>query len=183
MTLVLTTYSAFKGYSWSSVPPGISPWKLNQFYRLITAAQGNFRNARVFDAGVVSDGKTVAVFTRRNIEGWDSENRASDYAALAFFPVNEAAAVDLVELLQDDFFQTPTRQPPATLEYTGPASATMPPSAEASLRERGEYLLCNPRATGDLIARLGNRSPRWICLFKTDNILKIECNNWKQQFG
>jgi len=178
MTLETSVYSAFRGYGWSAVPKGLSVRRLNQLYRFVSATRGNFPNPTSVDIGLVSDGKTVAVFSVQNVRKWDAEKRACDYAALAFFPIEDAARIDFADLIKADFFWTPTHKPPSTIDYKGPVSEKAPLTARGDLQAKNAYLLTDLRAVGDLIAQYGPRSARWVCLLKDGNTLSIECNSW-----
>jgi len=183
MRLETTTYSASNGYTWSSIPCSMSIRKLNQFYRMISSARGAFPDPRITEIGLVSDGTVAACFTIQNIEGWDSEKRASDYAAFAFFRADEAQQIDFLHLVSNEFFWSPTHTPPTTMEYDGPVSAIAPKSAFRHLQVTRKYLLRNPRCIGAILQELREHSTRWVCLMKTENILKIECNNWTKSKG
>jgi len=178
MTLPTAVYTADRGYSWSNAVEGVPEAKLNQLYRFISDARGDFPNPCAVEVGLVSDGATAAVFTIQNIDGWDSENRASDYAVFAFFPVQRAAEIDFIDLLNHDFFWTPSHTPQDTLDYTGGPSERVSPLSIRNLVTSHVCLLRNPRAIGDVIARYGAKSSRWVCLMKSESILKIECNSW-----
>jgi len=178
MTLETSVYSAYRGYSWSSVPSGIPLCKLNQLYRFISVARGDFPDPLSVEVGLVSDGTTAAAFTIQNVEKWDSEKRNCDYAAFAFFPVELGAKIDFIDLLNNDFFWTPSRTPATTLDYVGKASSAVPPSTICLLQERNNYLLNDPHAIGFILAKCGGRSSRWVCRMGAENILRIECNSW-----
>jgi len=183
MELALTTYSAYRGYSWSSVPAFVSTKTLNRLYRFLSNARGIFTDPSSVDIGFVSDGKYVAVFSIQSVEGWDAEKRASDYAAFAVFTVEDAAQIDFVDLINHDFFWTPSHHPSTTLDYKGNVSAKAPSAAKDALQSANTYLLKNPRAVGDLIAQFGHLSSRWVCMLKAENILSIECNSWALEKG
>jgi len=176
MTLPTTTYSAFRGYGWSPVPSGHSVRELDALYRFISDARGDFPNPLSVEVGLVSDGKTAAAFTIQNVDRWDAEQRASDYGAFALFPVGLADGIDIVELLNHDFFWTPSRTPKPTLDYRGPTSARAPLAALAQLETDGTCLLRDPRSLGAVIRSHGSRGTRWVCLMKPDNTLKVECD-------
>lgn len=176
MRLDTTTYSASHGYVWSSVPACASLRKLNQLFRYISSARGDFPDTDTVDAGLVSDGSVVAAFTLQNVDNWDCEKRASDYAALALFTIEQAANIDFVELLGNPFFWTPSHQPKSSLVYAGPPSAEPPAVATRRLQKEHQYLLREPRAIGALLARCAQKSSRWICLMKAENALNVECN-------
>jgi len=178
MILPTVVYTANRGYAWSNAVEGVPEAKLNQLYRFISTARGDFPNPWVVEAGLVSDGAVAAVFTIQNIDNWDSENRSSDYAAFAFFPVAKAADIDFIDLLNNDFFWTPSRTPQTSLDYLGKQSEKAPPLSSQSLETSHVCLLRNPRAVGDILAQHGHRSGRWVCLMKAENTLKIECNSW-----
>jgi len=177
MLLETTTYSALHGYSWSSVPTCATLSKLDQLYRMISAARGDFPDPLNVEIGLVSDGMIAAAFTIQNVEHWDSESRASDYAAFALFPVDQAAEIDLVDLLNNDFFWTPSRKPADSLEYSGKTAANVSQQAVEHLLINRRTFLRNPRAIGSLLAACGKKSSRWVCLMKGETLLKVECNS------
>jgi len=179
ITLETSTYSAFRGYAWSNVPAGTDHEQLDRFYRQIADARGDFPDPTCVDLGFVSDGKIAAVFTIQNVDKWDAEKRSSDYAAFAFFPTRDAWQIDIVELLNNDFFWTPTHEPPASITYEGPGATSICPIVPTNLERKHEYPLRDPRSLGSLLAKYGGCSDRWVGLMKAENILKIECNHWK----
>jgi len=178
MTLPTSVYTANRGYSWSSAPEGIPTSRLDLLHRYISNVRGDFPDPLSVEVGVVSDGKIAAAFTIQNVDGWDSEHRACDYAAFAFFPVGEAANIDFIDLVNNDFFWTPSREPLTSIDYTGGPSQKVSQQDVLHLAMHRECLLKNPRAVGDLFFRYGNRSAQWVCLMKAENILKIICNSW-----
>jgi len=175
MTLEATTYSASRGYSWSSVPTGMTSRSLDGFFKRAADARGAFADPSCIVIGLVSDGRIAAAFSVQNVKEWDAENRASDYAAFVFFPVADAAQIDFVELVRHDFFWMPVREPPTSLEYDGPASAEVPVTAASPSGSQQEYLLHNPRALGAMIAKYCTRNSQWSCVMKSENIVRIEC--------
>jgi len=179
MTLPVSVYTANRGYSWSNATEAIPASRLDRLYRYISAVRGDFPDPLSVEVGVVSDGKIVAAFTIQNVARWDSEQRSSDYAAFAFFTLEQAKDVDFVELLNNDFFWTPTRKPPTTLVYSGVPSEPAPSLDVRSLAADGVCLLRNPRTAGSFFARYGARSSHWVGLLKAENILRIQCSGWK----
>jgi len=179
MTLATSVYTAFRGYGWSSVPPGLSLHKLDQLHGFVSAARGDFPDPLSVEVGLVSDGQTVAAFTIQNVDQWDSEKRSSEYAAFAFFSTEQAADIDFIALLNNDFFWTPTRETPMSLEYSGSPSEPVSSLEMRNLVTNHVCLLRNPRTVGSFFSRYGTRSSHWVCLLKAENILKIECADWK----
>ena len=92
--LATTTYSAFRGYSWSHMPPGTDEAELDLLRRLASEERGDFPDPTDISRGLVSDGRIAAVYSIRTVAGWDSEGRASEYAALALMPVEDDEEAD-----------------------------------------------------------------------------------------
>ena len=72
--LATTTHSAFRGYAWSHLPPGINEAELDGLRRLASEERGDFPEPADISRGLVSDGRIAACYSIRTVTGWDSEN-------------------------------------------------------------------------------------------------------------
>jgi len=178
MKLSSAIYTAYRGYAWSNEVDGVSKGALDRLYRFISEARGAFPDPLTVEVGLVSDGKTVGAFTIQNVDKWDSEGRACDYAPFVFFPVGQASGIDFIDLLNNDFFWTPSRKPQNAFEYVGGPSEKVVPMSVRSLLTTHQCLLANPRCIGDLLARYGARSARWVCRMREGNVMTVECDRW-----
>ena len=178
--LATTTYSAFRGYAWSHLPPGINEAELDGLRRLASEERGDFPEPTDIARGLVSDGRIVAVYTIRTVAGWDSEGRASEYTALALMPIEDAGLIDLAALLSHPFFTTPSHEPPTTIGYLGPQSATPPTDAAGRLLCRHRIDNFNPHAAGALLANYGKNSSKWAVRLGTSGTATVECGEWRK---
>jgi len=173
VTIFTAVYTANRGYAWSNIPPGMTNERLANFLRLINSARGDFPDPLSMTIGFVSDGKTAAIFTIQNVEKWDAEQRSADYGAFAFFENRDAGKVDLVEMLNRDFFWMPSKSPITELEYLGASSATMPIADILKLNAVGSNQL-NPHAIGDLLAKTCERCSSLIGILNNE-IMTVKC--------
>ena len=178
--LATTTYSAFRGYSWSHMPPSTDEAELDLLRRLASEERGDFPDPTDISRGLVSDGRIAAVYSIRTVAGWDSEGRASEYAALALMPVEDAGRIDLVALLSYHFFALPSHEPPTTIEYSGPQSATPPTDAAGRLLCRHKIDSFDPHAAGALLATYGKNSTKWVVRLCADETATVECGEWRK---
>ena len=178
--LATTTYSAFRGYAWSHTPPGLSEAELDALHRLASEGRGDFPEPTDISLGLVSDGRVAAAYSIRTVAGWDSEGRASEYAAFALMPVEDAVRIDLVALLSHPFFALPSHEPPTTIEYSGPQSATPPTDAAGRLLCRHRIDNFNPHAAGALLANCGKNSSKWAVRLGTSETATVECGEWRK---
>ena len=178
--LATTTHSAFRGYAWSHLPPGINEAELDGLRRLASEERGDFPEPTDIARGLVSDGRIVAVYTIRTVAGWDSEGRASEYTALALMPIEDAGLIDLAALLSHPFFTTPSHEPPTTIGYLGPQSATPPTDAAGRLLCRHRIDNFNPHAAGALLANYGKNSSKWAVRLGTSGTATVECGEWRK---
>ena len=178
--LATTTYSAFRGYAWSHLPPGINEAELDGLRRLASEERGDFPEPADISRGLVSDGRIAACYSIRTVTGWDSEGRASEYAALALMPVEDAGSIDLVALLSHPFFALPSHEPPTTIEYSGPQSATPPTDAAGRLLCRHKIDSFDTHAAGALLATYGKNSTKWAVRLCADGTATVECGEWRK---
>jgi len=178
--IATTTYSAFRGYAWSHTPPGMSEAELDGLRRLASEDRGDFPEPTDIALGLVSDGRYVAAYSIRTVADWDSEGRASEYTAFALMSLKDAGRVDLVALLSCPFFALPTHEPPTSIEYSGPQSATPTTDAAGRLLCRRRIENFNPRAAGALLAAYGKNSARWAVRLGDDGTATVVCGEWKK---
>ena len=179
-TLATTTHSAFRGYAWSHLPSDISEAELDGLRRLASEGRGDFPEPTDIARGLVSDGRIAAVYSIRTVAGWDSEGRASEYAAFALMPIEDAGRIDLVALLTHPFFALPSHEPPTTIEYSGPQSATPPTDAAGRLLCRRKIDSFDPHAAGALLAAYGKSSAKWAVRLCDDGTATVECGEWRK---
>lgn len=175
MNLPTAVYTANRGYAWSNVPEGISTAKLNEFCRMISSGLGEFGECQQIESGLVSDGKIAAAFTKQRVERWDAEGRSADYVALALFPIERSGDIDVLELLNHDFFWTPERTPRASVEYVGPAAEKPPVLALIQLLRESRCTLESPRSLGAILANCGDRSAWWKCRTTPEGKMDVTC--------
>jgi len=174
MKLPTAVYTAHTGYAWSNVPQGVSAADLDVFMRMISVARGDFPDPMNVATGIVSSRHVTAGFTIQNVPDWDANGRAADYAAFVFFPTVVARLIDFVELVNTDFFWTPTRTPTAYVDYTGPEAAPVPEGfIDRLLRNSDHCTLADPRAIGSILTAYGMQRPGWTCLMQPDGTLDI----------
>ena len=178
--LATTTHSAFRGYAWSHLPSDISEAELDGLRRLASEGRGDFPEPTDIARGLVSDGRIAAVYSIRIVTEWDSEGRASEYAAFAIMPLEDAGLIDLVALLSHPFFAQPSHEPPTTIEYSGPQSATPPTDAAGRLLCRHRIDNFNPHAAGALLANYGKNSSKWAVRLGTSGTATVECGEWRK---
>lgn len=181
ITFDTAVYSAFRGYSWSRIPDGLSEALMDGLRSLAAEKRGDFPDPEAVDAGVVALGPTAAAYTIRSVPDWDSAGRASEYAAFVFFPSADAARIDFGRLLAHPFFSGPTRTPAETIVYDdGPATAA-PLTAAGPLVCR-RHLAALPAAQGgDLLAKYFPKCGEWIFRANPDGTMSVDCSDWKRQ--
>ena len=177
--LVSAVYTADRGYAWSAVPYVPFAAKLDEFLRSAQSMRPDFPVDDEATVGVVAIDGDAAAFTIRRAKKWDSAGRDADYAAFAFIPCKEAAKVDFSELLCDEFFKTPSKNPPGFLNYDGPASATPPTDAAGRLLCRNRYDNLDPHAIGALFAPYGLKADRWTFTFN-GGVCAVTTTPWKR---
>ena len=178
--LATTTHSAFRGYAWSHLPPGLNETELDGLRRLASKDRGDFPEPTDIARGIVSDGRVAAAYSIRTVAGWDSEGRASEYAAFAIMPLEDAGSIDLVALLSHPFFTLPSHEPPTTIEYSGPQSAIPPTDAAGRLLCRRMIGSFDPHAAGTLLAKYGRNSSKWAVRLGTSGTATVECGEWRK---
>ena len=180
VTLATTTHSAFRGYAWSHLPSCTSEAELDGLRRLASEERGDFPEPTDISHGLVSDGRIVATYSIRTVAGWDSEGRASEYTAFALMPLEDAWHIDLVALLSHPFFAMPSHEPPTTIEYLGPQSATPQTDVAGRLLCRHKIDSFDPRAAGALLSAYGRNSAKWAVRLCDDGTATVECGEWRK---
>jgi hypothetical protein len=158
----------------------MSEAELDGLRRLASEDRGDFPEPTDIALGLVSDGRYVAAYSIRTVADWDSEGRASEYTAFALMSLKDAGRVDLVALLSCPFFALPTHEPPTSIEYAGPQSATPTTDAAGRLLCRRRIENFNPRAAGALLAAYGKNSARWAVRLGDDGTATVVCGEWKK---
>jgi len=179
MTLLTSVYSAYRGYAWSNVPSGLDGRMLDAIYSIAAKTRPDFADENDVQSGLVSDGSLAAAFAIRRIAAWDAEGRASDYGAFAFFPAAAAASVDLSLLLLDQFFWAPSRTPPQTISYVGPAASAPPLDAPGRLLCRQRCDLPDAHSAGALLSQYATRSVDWAFRMNADGSVAVTCSPWR----
>ena len=180
VTLATTTYSAFRGYAWSHTPPGMNEAELDGLRRLASEERGDFPEPTDISRGLVSDGRIAAAYSIRTVAGWDSEGRASEYTAFALMPLEDAGSIDLIALLSHPFFALPSHEPPTSIAYAGPQSATPPTDAAGRLLCRRRIDSFDPHAAGALLATYGKNSAKWAVRLCDGGMATVECGEWRK---
>ena len=183
ISIPASVFTAGRGYDWSTEPAGIERETMDELYRIATAGRDAFADDAAPATGVASDGKTAAAFSLMRARAWDSEGRDADYAAFAFVPCAKAARVDFAALLADDFFRVPNHEPPASIAYNGPESATAAIDAPGRLLCRNELDDFDLHAAGDLLARHAHLADRWLFLVKANDTAKVTTSPWHKPGG
>ena len=178
LTLETTTYFAFRGYAWSRIPPIVTATGLNSLLALASARRPDSAGAEA-TRGLVSNGILAAAFALRTVPAWDSEGRASDYAALALIPTPVLPLIDLRALLDDRFFAEPTHDIPSPIRYCGPASSQPPLTAAGRLLCGHALTGFDAGAAGALLAAYGQRSRRWTFILAADGTATVETDPWR----
>ena len=171
--IATTTYSAFHGYAWSHIPPGTDETVLDALRRLACDGRDDFSEPAAIARGLVSDGRIAAAYSIRTVAGWDSEGRASEYAAFAIMPLEDAGLIDLVALLSHPFFALPSHEPPTTI-------AIPPTDAAGRLLCRHILDRFDPHAAGALLAAYGKNSARWTVRLCDGGNATVECGEWRK---
>lgn len=124
MNLKTAVFTAEHGYKWTTPPEGITESQLSHYGNIVDQAYREGMCAPDYIQGVIYDGSLVAVFSAlRTGPGWDTAGRAAKYYALVFIERELWSQVNFDILLQNPFFLSPDKNPPAEITYDGPASA------------------------------------------------------------
>lgn len=158
-------YTAVRGYAWSKRPEGIPDQQLDALLAASMGTRGDFVADGIITKGVASICGMAAAFTIQRAHAWDSEGRDADYAAFAFIPADRCTDVDFADLLNDDFFKTPSRMPPDMLDYKGPSSTPPPLNAAGKLLCHNRLESFDAHAIGALLAAHAAHCDRWIFRF------------------
>ena len=94
--------------------------------------------------------------------------------------LEDAGRIDLVSLLSAPFFALPTREPPTSIEYSGPQSAAPTTDAAGRLLCRRRIDNFNPRAAGALLTAYGKNSDKWAVRLGDDGMATVVCGEWKK---
>lgn len=179
--LATAVYSAFRGYSWSRIPSGLSELLMDSLRVLASETRGDFPDPDAVDTGVVAIGPVAAAFTIRHVPNWDSAGRASEYAAFAFFQASEANLLDFGELLAHPFFAAATREPVENLTYIGAPAQASPLTAAGQLLCR-RHLDALPAAQGgDILSKYYSKSGRWTFRTLPGGEMSVDCAEWKRK--
>ena len=182
MTLLATAvYSAFRGYSWSRIPEGLTERLIDRLREMAAAKRGDFPNPEAVDRGVVAVGPVAAAFTIRSVPDWDSNGRTSEYSAFAFFRSADANAFDFGRLIELPFFATPAREVPASIAYEGRTSESAPLTAAGQLVCRRHLDAIPSIQAGDLLAKYFTKSNEWIFRTNPDGTMSVDCAEWKSK--
>jgi len=127
--------------------------------------------------GLVIEGNVAAAFTLQNVENWDSEGRASDYYAMAFFSACEADKIDFVQLMNNNHFWMPTREPPTSIDYHGPASADCDKTLQTVLQTRRRVRIEDLHAVGTFLSDAHSRFDRLICRLCEESVLEVQVSS------
>jgi len=177
--LATAVYTAFRGYSWSQIPNGLTERLLDRLRELATAGRGDFADADTVERGIVAIGPVAAVFTIRNVAEWDSAGRDCSYSAFVCFSCRQAAAFDFGRLLELPFLAQPVREPPAAITYTDGPSAPAPLAAAGPLVCHRHLDALPAAQCGDLLARSFARSGQWSFRPNPDGTMRIDCAQWQ----
>ena len=181
--VILSTavYTAFRGYSWSRIPEGLTERLVDRLREMAAAKRGDFPNPETVDRGVVAIGPIAAAFTIRNVPGWDSAGRASEYSAFAFFKSAEADSFDFRRLLELPFFSSPTREVPSSVGYDGPAAESAPLTAAGQLVCHRHLDAIPSAQASDLLAKYFTKSNEWTFRANSDGTMSVDCAEWKSK--
>lgn len=180
--LATSVYSAFRGYSWSRIPDGLTERLLDRLRTLAAKERGEFPDPEAVDRGVVAIGPVAAAFSIRSVPGWDSSGRTSEYSAFAFFRSADAAAYDFGLLLRHPFFGVPSgHDTPETIFYEGAAATVSPLTAAGELVCRRRLAALPASQGGDILSKLFTRSNEWIFRSNPDDTLVVTCSEWTRR--
>lgn len=179
--LASAVYTAFRGYSWSRVPDGLTEGLMDRLRDLAAGKRGDFPDPDSVDRGVVAIGPVAAAFSIRCVPGWDSAGRASEYSAFVFFKSADAAAIDFSALLAHPFFASPTHDAPASIAYDGETAAVSPLPAAGQLLCRRHLDALPAAQCGDVLAKYFDKSEQWIFRTNNDGSMSVDCAEWKRK--
>lgn len=186
--LPITVNSAFRGYSWSRIPVGISETSLDTMLKTAAEVRGDFPEPNRLDRGIVMLGGIAAAFSLQTAAGWDSEGRDSEYAAFTLFDPNGAASIDFAALLDHPFFVTPSREASrgeiTTIDYEGGVSAEPPITAAGNLLCRQRFDGFPASAAGKFLATYHTRSAKWLFRLSDDAArpsFTVTCAPWRME--
>ena len=124
ITLKTAVFTAEHGYRWTTHPQEITPSQLSRYGATIDRVCREGMGVSDNIQGVIYDGSLVAIFSALCTPvGWDTAGRAANYYALVFIEREQWAQINFDVLLQNPFFLSPDKNPPAEITYDGPASA------------------------------------------------------------
>ena len=117
MKLPFAVYTAREGYQWiSGLDAGLA--RLEQFRRSIGKLP-EFDFGDPLSCGAVNFGDTVVAYRFLKEEKGDFRGRDSLYLALTYFDKSVAGSINFDELLSNELFLIPLREPPSELSYDG----------------------------------------------------------------
>ncbi|MGN0826387.1 MAG: hypothetical protein ACI4QD_00440 [Kiritimatiellia bacterium] len=160
--LPFAVYTATPTYAWSSIPEGLSEEDLDYYHEKASAVRPRYGDEGDVYEGVFFQkdlGKAVA-FRLQVVSGRGLSNRDADYDAFAFVNGEDAWRIDFDELLKQDEFAVPSRQPATFIEYAGEASMSLESErSETQIKRlyRGEELNdFDFSKIGEMISRYGS---------------------------
>jgi len=157
-----SVYTAYNGYSWSSVPEDVPQEELDTLYRTIGERRPDFMGPGDSFEGVYYFNGLLAAFRMQSVPKWDSVGRDADYCAFAFMGIDVVRQFDFDVLLSLSSFVEPTRTPLNGVEYAGPASAPYPIAAAMELHDNGQSSRIDLHSVGDLLAKCGTYCGDWL---------------------
>lgn len=181
MLIATTVYTAFRGYAWTRIPVGLTEKLMDQLRALAAERRGEFPDPDIVERGVVATGPVAAAFTIRNVPGWDSNGRASEYSAFAFFKAADAAQIDFSKLFDHPFFTMPTREVAETLDRVCGPSEPAPITAAGQLVCRRHLDALPSSQCGDVLAKYFTKSNQWTFRMNDDGTMSVDCAEWKRK--
>lgn len=181
ISIATAVYTAFRGYSWSRIPEGLTEKLIDLLRETAAAKRGDFPNPEAVDRGVIAIGPVAAAFSIRNVSGWDSAGRSCEYSAFAFFKSAEADSFDFGRLLELPFFSSPVHEIPSSTGYDGPPAGPAPLTAAGQLVCRRHLDAIPAAQAGDLLAKYFTKSNKWTFRANPDGTMSVDCTEWKSQ--
>ncbi len=178
LRLATAVYSAWRGYAWNRLPPGLDEARLDALYTLAASERGEFPDPDAVTAGVVADREVAAAFTIQTAPAWDDQGRDSEYGAFAFFRCREAAMIDIATLLAQSFFRCPARETPEYLTVPAVPAATPPLNAPGLLLTHNRLDGLNAHSVGALLAKYSIHSERWQFILTNSDLANASCAPW-----
>lgn len=179
--LATSVYSAFRGYSWSRIPEGMSERMMDRLREFAAKPRGDFPDPESSERGIVAFGPVAAAFSIRTVPAWDSAGRASEYSAFAFFKSADAKSMHFGRLLKLPFFFKPTRDVPSSVDYDGSPAEPSPLTAAGQLLCRRHLDSLPAAQCGDILSKYFDKSDQWIFRMSDDDTMSVDCAEWKRK--